>query len=59
MGDYDQLEAVLLPPGLDDFDEGVGQPLDVLGVEVRGGLIQGQNPTVLAESLCQAEPHDN
>ena len=59
MSDHDQLEAILLPSGFDDLDEGVCQPLNILGVKVRCGLIQGEDPTVLAERLCQAESHDD
>lgn len=38
--------------------ESVCQGLDVLPVQVGGGLIQGQDSTVKTEGLCQSEPDD-
>ena len=38
--------------------QGVGQRLDILPVQVGGGLIQGQNATVQAEGLSEGQSDD-
>ena len=57
MGNDDQLE-VGVGPLQNQVAQGVGQRLDILPVEVGGGLVEGDDPAVGAERLGQCQPDD-
>mmetsp|Transcript_10613 Transcript_10613/g.34835 ORF Transcript_10613/g.34835 Transcript_10613/m.34835 type:complete len:492 (+) Transcript_10613:211-1686(+) len=56
--DDDQLEVGLPASRLHDFREGVGERVGVWGVEVGGGLVEGQDAAVQAKGFCQGEADD-
>ena len=58
VGDDDQLEVLLLPPGEHDVAQGLCQAAAVGLIQVGGGLVQGQDAAIQAEGLCQRQPDD-
>lgn len=55
----DELEvAVVTRPQIDEVDQCVAQPINVITVQVGGRLVQRENATLGAEYLCQCHADD-
>ena len=58
VGDEDELEVALSLPLIHDGVEGVDEGVDVLAVQVCGGLIQSQNTAVLREGFGESDSNE-